>query len=76
VAQPALSANHLYVPTLLGLRTFTWDLRDVASVDLPGAGQSSPAIGADGSVYVAAGSALFAFGTVAPRVVVMTPHFG
>jgi outer membrane protein assembly factor BamB len=70
VAFPALSANHVHVATATGLRTLTLDLQDVASVDLPGAGFSSPAIGPDGSVYVAAGSTLFAFTGQAPRVVV------
>jgi hypothetical protein len=66
VAFPALSGNHLHVSSLLGLRTLSFDLKDVASTALPGAGLSSPAIGADGSVFVAAGKALFGFLTRTP----------
>jgi hypothetical protein len=71
VAAPALAANHVHVATALGLRTLTLDLQDVAAVDLPGAGLSSPAIGPDGEVYVAAGAQLFAFTGQAPRFVVV-----
>jgi hypothetical protein len=72
VAFPALSGNHVHVSTLLGLRTLSFDLDDVASAALPGAGLSSPAIGADGSVFAAAGKALFGFLTrtlVRPKTV-------
>jgi hypothetical protein len=47
------------------LRTLTLDLEDVASVDLRSRssfpGRSSPAIGPDGSVYLAIGSYLHCF---------------
>ena len=59
IAFPALSANHVHAPTMDGLRTLTLDLKDVSNIALPGAGLSSPAIGADGSVFVAAGRILF-----------------
>jgi hypothetical protein len=61
IAFPALSGNHVHVATTAGLRTFSLALEDVAAVDLPLAGHSSPAIDSNGSVYVAARSALFAF---------------
>ena len=61
IAFPALSGNHVHVSTTTGLRTFTLKLEPVSAVALPRAGQSSPAIGSDGSVYVVAQSTLFAF---------------
>lgn len=61
VACPALSANHVHVATTTGLETFSLDLQPVATVKLPNAGYSSPAIGADGTVYVCADHRLFAF---------------
>jgi outer membrane protein assembly factor BamB len=72
VAFPALSANHVHIATAGGLHTYSLDLQDVAFVQLPAtsAGFSSPAIGPNGDVYVAAGayqpspastSALYAF---------------
>jgi len=65
VAFPVLSANHVHVVTMTELRTLTLDLEDVASVDLQGLssfpGRSSPAIGPDGSVYLAIGSYLHCY---------------
>jgi hypothetical protein len=65
VAFPVLSANHVHVVTMHELRTLTLDLEDVASVDLRGRstfpGRSSPAIGPDGSVYLAIGDYLHCF---------------
>ena len=61
VAYPALTMNHVHVATAQGLRTLTLMLEDVASVDLPGAGFSSPAVDAKGSVFVATDDALFGF---------------
>jgi len=65
VAFPVLSANHVHVVTMTELRTLTLDLEDVASVDLRNLssfpGRSSPAIGPDGSVYLAIGSYLHCY---------------
>jgi hypothetical protein len=65
VAFPVLSANHVHVATMTELRTLTLDLEDVSSVDLQNRssfpGRSSPAIGADGSVYLAIGSYLHCY---------------
>lgn len=65
VAFPVLSANHVHVVTMTELRTLTLDLEDVATVDLQGRssypGRSSPAIGPDGSVYLAIGSYLLCY---------------
>jgi len=68
VACPALSGNHLHVATTAGLHTLTLDLQDVAFFPLDGAGFSSPAIGPDGAVYVAAGSFLYAFSDSLPSL--------
>jgi outer membrane protein assembly factor BamB len=58
VAFPALSGNHVHVSTAAGLQTFTLDLQDVASFSISDPvftmGISSPAIGADGTVFAAA----------------------
>jgi hypothetical protein len=58
VALPALSANHVHVATTGGLHTLSLDLQEISFVRLAGmsAGFSSPAIGPDGDIYVAAGS--------------------
>jgi hypothetical protein len=65
VAFPVLSANHVHVVTMTELRTLTLDLEDVAAVDLRGLsafpGRSSPAIGPDGSVYLAIGAYLHCY---------------
>jgi len=65
VAFPVLSGNHVHVATMTELRTLTLDLEDVSSVDLQNQssfpGRSSPAIGADGSVYLAIGSYLHCY---------------
>ncbi len=65
VAFPVLSANHVHVVTMNELRTLTLDLVDVASVDLRSLsafpGRSSPAIGPDGSIYLAIGSWLHCY---------------
>lgn len=62
VAFPVLSANHVHVVTMTELRTLTLELEDVSAVDLQGhssfPGRSSPAIGPDGSLYLAIGSYL------------------
>jgi outer membrane protein assembly factor BamB len=68
VAFPALSGNHLHVATTAGLHTLTLDLQEVGFFPLDGAGFSSPAIGSDGAVYVAAGSILFAFSDLLPSI--------
>lgn len=72
VACPALSGNHVHVATTTGLETFSLDLQPVATVRLANAGYSSPAIGADGTVYLCTGRHLYAFFDVArapsPRV--------
>jgi outer membrane protein assembly factor BamB len=64
-AFPAVSANHVHVVTMNELRTLTLDLQDVASVSLANLsshpGLSSPAIGPDGSVYLAIGSWLHCY---------------
>jgi hypothetical protein len=49
------------VATTAGVRTFNLALDDVSAVDLPLAGHSAAAIDSNGSVYVAARSALFSF---------------
>jgi len=59
VALPAVSANHVHVAAADGLHTFSLDLQEeTAFVPLPprSAGFSSPAIAANGDVYVAAGA--------------------
>jgi hypothetical protein len=65
VAFPVLSANHLHVVTMTELRTLTLDLEDVSSIDLQGQssfpGRSSPAIGPDGSLYLAIGTYLHCY---------------
>jgi outer membrane protein assembly factor BamB len=61
VAYPALTGNHVHVATASGLRTLTLMLEEVSAVDLPGAGYSSPAVDANGSVFVATNDALFGF---------------
>jgi hypothetical protein len=75
VAFPVLSANHVHVVTMTELRTLTLDLEDVAAVDLQGLssfpGRSSPAIGSDGSVYLAIGSYLHCY--LAPGTA-LDPH--
>jgi outer membrane protein assembly factor BamB len=68
VAFPALSGNHVHVATTAGLQTLTLDLQDVAFFPLDGAGFSSPAIGPDGAVYVAAGAFLYAFSDALPPI--------
>jgi outer membrane protein assembly factor BamB len=68
VAFPALSGNHLHVATTAGLHTLTLDLQDAAFFPLDGAGFSSPAIGPDGAVYVAAGPFLYAFSDALPSL--------
>ena len=79
VALPALSANHVHVATTGGLHTLSLDLQEIAFVNLAGmsAGFSSPAIGPDGNIYVAAGSfppepssnaTLFSFFDESPRM--------
>lgn len=60
VAFPALSGNHVHVATTAGLETFSLDLQPLAAVRLAGSGYSSPAIGPDGTVYLAAGKNLYA----------------
>src|SRR5262249_55581404 len=64
-ATPVVSANHVHVVTDKELRTLTWDLKDVASLNLwdlsAYRGLSSPAIGPDGSVYFAIGVQLHAY---------------
>jgi outer membrane protein assembly factor BamB len=52
VASPAVSAQHVYVSTANGLWTFSLDLDPEQFTAIPG-GFSSPAIGPDGTVYVA-----------------------
>jgi hypothetical protein len=61
VAFPALTLNHVHVATAQGLRTFDLALDDVSSVDLPDAGYSSPAVDANGSVFVATNTAVHGF---------------
>jgi outer membrane protein assembly factor BamB len=61
VAFPAVSGNHVHVATTAGLHTLTLDLEEVAFFPLTGAGLSSPAIGPDGALYVAAGPFMYAF---------------
>jgi hypothetical protein len=72
VAVPVLSANHVHVATMTELRTLTLDLEDVSSVDLQNRssfpGRSSPAIGADGSVYLAIGSYLHCYLAPEPSI--------
>lgn len=68
VAFPALSGNHVHVASTQGLHTFTLDLQDVSFVRLGNGGFSSPAIGPDGVVYMAAGTSLFSFIDLAPRL--------
>jgi hypothetical protein len=68
VAFPAVSGNHVHVATTAGLQTLTLDLQDVAFFPLDGAGFSSPAIGPDGAVYVAAGPFLYAFSDALPSI--------
>ena len=57
----AMSASFLYVQASDGIYTLSFDAEQIAHYEFSGGGNSSPAIGNNGTIYSLGSSTLFAF---------------